>query len=143
MLQTYFSAFAALAGSVIGALAGIVTTWLTLHAQERTRRFGQAMSRREALYGDFIEEASKLYSDALSHKLEDASKFIRIYALMSKLRLFSSDHVISKAEEVMRRIVEIYEAPEQDFRASIKESEHRDSDVLRAFSEACRREMSL
>jgi len=59
MNDTYTSGIAALAGSAIGALASFATTWLTQHSQERAQRFAQAMTRREHLYGGFIEEASK------------------------------------------------------------------------------------
>jgi hypothetical protein len=47
----------------------------------------QAMTRREHLYGEFIEEASKLFTDALTHQLEEPSKFVRLYALVGNLRL--------------------------------------------------------
>src|SRR5258706_8452463 len=116
MNNAYLSAIAALAGSAIGAVASFATTWLTQHAQERAQRFAQAMARREHLYGDFIEEASKLFTDALTHQFDDPSKFVRLYALVGKLRLFASVNVISKAEEVMRRIVETYNLPNRDFR---------------------------
>jgi hypothetical protein len=36
------------------------------------------MTRREHLYGDFIEESSKLFSDALTHEFDDPSKFVRL-----------------------------------------------------------------
>ena len=71
MNSAYISAVAALAGSGIGAVASFVTTWLTQDAQERARRVAQAMARREHLYGEFIEEASKLFTDALTHELDD------------------------------------------------------------------------
>jgi len=50
MNTAYFSAFAALAGSAIGALGGVVTTWITLNGQQRARRFAREMSRKENLY---------------------------------------------------------------------------------------------
>jgi hypothetical protein len=142
MDNAYMSAVAALAGSAIGALASFATTWLTQHAQERAQRFAQAMARREHLYGEFIEKASKLFTDALTHELEDPSKFVRLYALVGKLRLFASANVISKAEEVMRRIVETYNLPNRDFRNPEDRQEH-DVDVLRALSEACREDLGV
>ncbi len=142
MDNAYMSAVAALAGSAIGALASFTTTWLTQHAQERAQRFAQAMARRERLYGEFIEEASKLFTDALTHELEDPSKFVRLYALVGKLRLFASANVISKAEEVMRRIIETYDLPNKDFRNPEERQEH-DVDVLRALSEACREDLRV
>jgi hypothetical protein len=63
------------------------------------------MSRREHLYGDFIEEPSRRFSDALTHGFDDLS------ALVGKLRLFASAKVISKAEETMRLIVDTYDRP--------------------------------
>jgi hypothetical protein len=88
MNAAYISAFAALAGSAIGALASFATTWLTQHQQERATRLAQEMNRRKRLYGDFIDEASRLIADALTHHLEEPSKMVPLYAIMGKLRLF-------------------------------------------------------
>jgi hypothetical protein len=134
------SAIAALAGSAIGALASFATTWLTQHAQERSQRFAQAMGRREHLYGTFIEEASKLVVDALTHDLDDPSKLVRLYALVGQLRLFAPANVVSRAEEVMHRIVETYNLPNLDYRNPELQQRH-DADVLRPFSEACRQDL--
>ena len=142
MDSAYMSAIAALAGSAIGALASFATTWLTQHGQVRAQRFAQAMARREHLYGQFIEEASKLVTDALTHQLDDPSKFVHLYAFAGKLRLFAPADVISKAEKVMRRIVEIYNLPNRDFSRTEDTQEH-DLDVLRAFSEACREDLRV
>jgi hypothetical protein len=142
MDNAYMSAVAALAGSAIGALASFATTWLTQHAQERSQRFAQAMARREHLFGDFIEEASKLFTDALAHQLDDPSKFVRLYALVGKLRLFASANVIAKAEGVMQRIIETYNLPNRDFR-NPQDRQVEDVDVLRAFSEACREDLCV
>jgi hypothetical protein len=99
------------------------------------------MSRREHLYGDFIEEASRLVSDALTHELDDPSKFVRLYALVGKLRLFASAKVISKAEEVMRLIVDTCDRASMDLR---HKAERQDNvDVLPAFSEACREDLRV
>jgi hypothetical protein len=143
MNGAYISAFAALGGSAVGALASFITTWLTLHSQERANRWARALTRRENLYGEFIEEASKLYSDALVHNLEDTAKFVPLYALASKLRLFASAEVLSELEELMRRIIETYEAPEKDFQLTAKGRDPKDMDILRPFSDACRRELDL
>ena len=105
----------ALAGSAIGAIASFAT-WLTQHGQARAQPVAQAIARREHLYDEFIDEASKLFTDAPSHEFDDPSKFVRLYAWTAKLRLFASANVVSKAEEVMRRILEIYDRPNIDFR---------------------------
>ena len=142
MDNAYMSAIAALAGSTIGALASLATTGLTQHSQERAQRFAQAMTRREQLYREFIEEASKLFTDALTHQLEEPSKFVRLYALVGNLRLCASANVIVKAEEVMRQIVETYSLPNIDFR-NLEDRQEYDTDVLRAFSEACREDLHV
>jgi hypothetical protein len=143
MNNAYIPAFAALAGSAIGALASFATTWLTQHAQERAQRYAQAMNVREQLYGGFIEEASKLFTDALSHELDDPSKFVALYALVAKLRLFASARVIANAEEVMRSIVKTYNQPNRDFRKQLDIDEQPKHDLLREFSEACRQDLHV
>jgi len=65
-----------------------------------------------------------------------------LYALVGKLRLFATAGVISRAEEVMRLIVETYNLPNIDFCNAEERHEH-DVDVLRAFSEACREELHV
>ena len=101
MDNAYLSAISALAGSAIGGLATFATTWLTQHAQTRAQRVTQATARQEHLYSEFIDEAAKSITDALTHELDDPAKIVRLYALVGKLRLFASANVVSHAEEVM------------------------------------------
>lgn len=138
MDAAYISAVAALAGSAIGALASLATTWLTQHAQARATRFAQEMDRRERLYGEFIDEASRLLADALTHHLEEPSKMVPLYAITGKLRLFASANVVARADEVMTQIVQIYDLPNADFRNPADRPTQDRVDILRAFSEACR-----
>jgi hypothetical protein len=100
------------------------------------------MTRRERLYGEFIEEASRLFTDALTNQFDDPSKFVRLYALVGKLRLCTSSNVITKAEEVMQHIVKIYHLTNRDF-SNPEERQRDDVDVLRAFSEACREDLGV
>ena len=143
METAYISAFAALGGSIVGALTSFVTTWLTLNSQERANRAARETTRRESLYGQFIEEAAKLYTDALMSQPEDAKKFIGLYALTSKLRLFASPEVLTKAEQLIVQILEIYEDPKKDFQWAKSSQDPRNMDILRAFSEACRSDRVL
>ena len=57
MDAAYLSAFSALAGSAIGALSSLATTWLTQNAQSRLAHLNQQRTKREALYSDFIDDA--------------------------------------------------------------------------------------
>ncbi|MCB4802183.1 hypothetical protein QO001_001444 [Methylobacterium brachiatum] len=138
----YVSAFAALSGSAIGALASLATTWMTQRFQDRAQRLAQTLGRRERLYDDFIDEASRLFGDAFTHQLEDPSKMVGLYAIRSKLMLFASPCIIAESDVVMERIAKAYQAD----LAGFETGEHVEGDrvdVLRGFAEACRAELSL
>ena len=141
MDAAYVSALAALAGSAIGALASFATTWLTQHRQERATRLAQEMGRRERLYGEFVEEASRLLADALTHHFEEPSKMVPLYAIMGKLRLVAPANVVVRADEVMGQIVAIYDLPNADFRNPAERPAQNRVDILRAFGEACREDL--
>ena len=138
MDATYIPALAALTGSAIGATASFATTWLTQHRQERATRLVQEMGRRERLYGEFVDAASRLLADALTHHLEAVEKMVPLYAIMGKLRLFAPAAVVARADEVMGRIVEIYDLPNPDFRNAVGRPAQDRVDILRGFCEACR-----
>jgi hypothetical protein len=71
----YLTAITALAGSAIGALASLGTTWLNQHAQERAHRLAEITAHQ--LYEEFMHEASRLYADSLTHDLgNDVSKLV-------------------------------------------------------------------
>jgi hypothetical protein len=92
------------------------------------------------LYGDFIDEASMLFIDALTHEQIDPSKFVQIYATIGKLRLFAPADVVSNAEKVMRDVGVVYYLPNRDFTKQGAPPE-ADLNILQAFSEACRNDL--
>ncbi len=60
------SAFAALGGALIGGLTSFAASWVrdatvTQQTQVKAQQLSHKLTRREELYKDFIEEASKLY----------------------------------------------------------------------------------
>ncbi len=57
MNSQYFSAFAALAGSVVGGFMMLASGWLNQNAQARAEDRAHHRTRREELYKDFIEES--------------------------------------------------------------------------------------
>ena len=146
MDPVYFSAFAALAGSAIGGLTSLAASWLTQRVQFRAQRLAHDIERREDLYKDFIEEASKSYTDASEHDLTDVSKLVRLYALVARMRVLSSREVIEQADKVMRGIVETYLAPNKTIRDAVADAlkDNRGLDQalnpLRDFANACRDE---
>ena len=141
MEAAYISALAALAGSAIGGLTSFATSWQ--HAQARAQRLAAEWEARAALFGRFLEEAAKLYSDALQSRRDDMTRLIDIYALTNQIRLISSPQVIEAADTVCRIIIDTYLAPNitmEEMRANWTD---RHVDPLRDFSEACRQELQI
>ena len=141
MNSTYLPALAALAGSAVGGLTSLGSAWLTQHRQDRARRLSQDKARRQKLYKQFIDEASKLYADALMHNEAEVSALVSIYALISKMRVVSSSAVVEKAEAVVRMIVDTYFTPNKTFPELRKLMDSHTVDPLRAFSDECREEL--
>jgi hypothetical protein len=95
------------------------------------------------VYGKFIDEASKLYADALVHDKAEVAALVSVYALISRMRVVSSAAVIEKAEAVVRASIDTYFAPNKTFPELRKlMNSHPTSEPLRAFSEECRKELS-
>ena len=100
------SAISALAGSAIGALASVATTWLTQRFQGQEKRLGQQSSRRERLFSDFLDQASKTYADGMTQEcLDDPAKLVPLYATMNKLRLVAKPQTVAAAQAVMEDIL--------------------------------------
>src|SRR5262249_17429650 len=141
MDAAYFSAFAALAGSVIGGLTSLGTSWLTQHSQLGAQRFARNIERRESLYRDFINEASRLYVDAFEHQQTELSNLVKLFAMVSQMRVVSSPEVVEDADKVVRLIMETYLAPNKAFGDLGTTLQSHTVDPLRQFSEACRDEL--
>ena len=137
----YISAMAALAGSAIGALTSLTTSWLTQHAQARATLRVQDRARREALYGEFIGEASRLFVDAFEHELGDPAKLLQLYAIVSTIRLFGRPRTIEAAERVMTRIGAAYFAPTKELRLFADITRAGELDPLYDISTACREKL--
>ncbi len=65
MNPAYISAFAALAGALIGGLTSFATSWLTQRTQLLSAQREAEKAKLEALYTDFIAEAARLFGEAL------------------------------------------------------------------------------
>ena len=135
----YIPALASFSGTASGTLASIVTGWVTRRRKDRVIHTRRATSQREELYKGFIEEASRLYADALVNDKSEVSKFVDLYALIARMKILSSDAVIEAAEKAGRSILETYLSPNRTF-VDLPEL-IEEMDPLRNFSEACRREL--
>ena len=121
----YFSAIAALSGSVIGGLTSLAASWVTQSTQVRAQHALHDKTRRQELYKSFIEEASRLYGDAL---VNDEAPI-------------TTPAVVQTADAVVRLVIDTYFEPTKtlhDLREILKAGH---MDPLREFSEACREDL--
>jgi len=132
---------AAVAGSLVGALGSAITTWITARHQDRRDILARLIARREALYSDFIGESSRLLVDAMENDASDLQKLLPIYALLSRIRLSSSENVLQKAEQVINTIVNTYPQPNLTDE-QIQSQALTGQDPLRQFSDTCRTELA-
>jgi len=141
MDPAYVPAVAALAGSAIGGLTSLMSAWLTQQRQANAQLLAQEKAKRQKMYKQFIEEASKLFADALVHDKSEVSALVGVYALISRMRVLSNSVVVERAEAVVRLIVNTYFLPNKTFPELRDLMSGRVLDPLREFSEACREEL--
>ncbi len=87
---TLIGALAALGGSSIGAIAPVLSSYVLQRSVAERETSSRDISLREALYSDFIKEASRLYLVSLNNLLENLDDLVPLYALVSRIRLFAS-----------------------------------------------------
>jgi hypothetical protein len=129
-----------LGGAIIGGLASFFASFFAQRSQARAQWISQDRTRRQEVYKDFIEEASKCYADALQHGEADVPELVNLFATIARMRVLSSSHVVEIAEEIGRKILEFYRQPNKSFSELLELANDKSFDLLRDFSEACREE---
>ena len=140
MDASVISALAALTGTAVGGLTSVAANWLNQRRQIRAQWQLHERNRRQILYRDFIEEASKCYIDALQHDEADIYSLVGLYAKLSRMRVLSSKTVVHCAEEIARKILDAYLEPDKSFVEMRDMAVNGSIDLLQEFSLACRRE---
>jgi len=136
----YITALAALGGAALGGFTSFATSWTTQRVQMNAERNAASKSRRQKLYNAFIDGAAKMYGDALIHDKLELSGLIELHTIVSRMRVFSSAAVIENAISVVRVITETYSQPNKSPLEIEEMIENGTIDLLKGFSEACRRE---
>ena len=108
---TLVSGMTGVLGALVGGSATIAAAWITQRTSSRRELVRMELQKRETLYGEFINECSRLAIDALAHGLDKPETMLSAYALLNRIRLSSSDAVLAQAENVVRRIAEQYFSP--------------------------------
>jgi len=121
----------------------IVGSWFVNIRQVRAEWLVQDRLRRQEIYKDFMEAASKCYAEALEHDKPELSSLAVLYGILGRMRVTSSSDVVAAGDRVMRDITETYfrpnVTPSRDAIASLFRDERMD--ITRQFSEACRAEL--
>jgi len=132
-------ALAAFGGSAFGAVSTIMSGWFSRRRKLRERHHARSFEKRERLYKSFIEEASRLYADALVSDRVEIPQLVGLHTLVGRMRILSSDDVVHAAERTGRLIIETYLSPHRSFVELPDFIE--EMDPLRDFGEACRSEL--
>ena len=141
----YLSALSAIAGSLVGGLTSGFTTWLSQRSQARAGQLAREMSRRDDLYKDFIDAASKAYGHALVSNEPQVQELVALYAMVSRMRVMSLPRTVACAEKVMRVTTDTYFAPNKTIHELHDELTKSEAgiDPLKDFSEAARDELRV
>ena len=142
MNAAYITAFAALAGSLIGGLTTFAAAWVTQRQQANLQWLLQEKTRRQELYQQFIEEASKSYVDALIHDETVLAPLVSLYALINRMRVVSDPRIAERADKFVRMTLDTYVLPNKTLPELRSMIESGALDPLRDFSEMCREELS-
>ena len=135
------STVSALAGTAIGAVSSLGSTWLSAKAQSRAARLAAERAKREDIYARFMDELARLYADALNNAGLDNARLTNAYALGGRIALYASAPVNDAAEAALRYIVDLALGPQrspEEVRALMDQPE---ANVIRAFAECCRAEL--
>jgi hypothetical protein len=142
MDTTILSGMAGVLGSLVGGSATVAMAWITQRTLNRRELLAAETSKRESLYGEFINECSARALDSLENTLDKSERLLSIYALLNRIRICASDAVLHEAEQALASITEQYFSPNlslEQMRALVRDGAK--TDPLRGFAEACRSEL--
>jgi hypothetical protein len=140
MDSAIIAALAAVGGSLVGAMGSFISGSITQRYHDRRDLLSAQLMRSEALYSDFISESARRLVDALEHNEVDPKELVPIYALISRVRLLSSQQVLDAAEAALNTILATYPRPNLT-PEQIRSGTIPGADQLKNFSEVCRREL--
>jgi hypothetical protein len=137
-----YLALSASGGATIGGLTSFGSSWLTQRTQLLFTYHEAIKAKREALYAEFVDEAARLYGDALGHQKDDASDLARLFALLGRIRLVSPRQVVMAAERTFDTIIEAYLGPNRTMHEVLDDVHRGGFHFLIEFGEACRQDLA-
>ena len=118
-----------------------MTSWLTQRNQLRFTHREAIKTKREALYVEFVTEASRILADAYSHQKEDVEPLVNLYALAARIRLVSPQPVIVAGQQIVDTIIESYLGPNYTLRDLLPVVQKSKVRFFAEFAEACRQDL--
>ena len=137
----YITAISALGGATIGGLTSFLGSWLTQRTQLRFTHHIAIKAKREALYAEFIDEASDRYGDALGHQKNDVADLAKLFAVLGRIRLASPRAVVTASERTFDTIIETYLGPNRTLHEVLDDVHEGGFHFLVEFGEACRQDL--
>lgn len=122
-------------------MTSFATTWLTTTSQVQAARLAAERSKREDLYGRFMEQVAVLYADALQHQTVNYEKLTAAYAVRGRIALIASAPVAAAAERALKFTIDLNMAGPRTDAEMRKMMDDEQADVIGAFAQACRREI--
>ena len=141
MDSSIIAAISAILGTTVGGLSTFATTLLNQRYAMRRDVLAKDVANREKLYSEFLDEAGNLYLDSVNRTLLDTTQhasLMRMYSLVGRIRMISSEAVLTSAEKVADDIVESYKRPPTTFQEFQQSWEA--SNPWHEFTKACRAE---
>ena len=120
------------------------TTWLNQRAQVKAGQRAAQIEHLEALFDDFIVAASKSYGEALVSSEPKIEEIVKLYAMISQMRVLCSAQTVKMAEEAMSATLDTYFSPNttvRELHEVIKSGVG--IDPLRHFADAAGKELEL
>ena len=141
MDSSIIAAFFAILGTTVGGLTTFATSFLNQRYAMRRDILAKDVANREELYSEFLQEVGNLYFDSVNRTLNDTSQqasLIKMYQLVGRIRMISTEAVLASAEKVAEDIVDYYKRPPTTFQEFQQSWEA--SNPWHEFTKACRAE---
>jgi hypothetical protein len=141
---TVLTQVSGLLGALIGGGASFGVAVYNQRAGERIQRVTNEVTRRETIYADFLEKASKMLLSAYTHdEIVLGSEEQHLIGLINRMRLFAPHHIVGEAEAVLKAIVEVLLQPSIELRQLARDSLSKspDPDPFLTFSLSCRADL--
>jgi hypothetical protein len=143
MNEALISAVAALTGSAVGGITPIISNYLIQRGLTERELLTRELAERQNLYSEFIRFGTTLHVNAITKEPQDENldDLIALYALVNRIRLYSSASVIKAAQDFAALVAEKYGSAAisiEDLRSATLKPH---VDPLSAFSIQCRQEL--